>query len=181
MPYFSAVARKASKTPRVVLFSSSGLAQVLTALETASCPFLHSSRSWVEMGTRTMLMPRSAICRVMASRLTDQSPWKTRSVVLNPNQLAPVSQTRLPSSSTIRLPSVCSQSVPVPAAAGEAGAGAAGCAATGPESAVSRAVAVAAAASAVPSLVRVGDFMRRRLSWVKTGRRSWERSHAFLT
>jgi hypothetical protein len=37
-------------------------------------------------------------------------PWKVRSVALKPNQLAPVSHTVRPSRSTIRLPSVRSQS-----------------------------------------------------------------------
>jgi hypothetical protein len=47
-------------------------------------------------------------------RFADQIPWKVRSEALNPNQLAPVSHTVRPSRSTIRLPSVRSQSVPAP-------------------------------------------------------------------
>ena len=57
------------------------------------CPAFHSSSSWVEIGTRTMLMPRSAIALVISVMLADHRPWKTRSDALKPNQLVPVSQT----------------------------------------------------------------------------------------
>jgi hypothetical protein len=90
--------------------ASSGLANVLTFGAATVCPARHSRSSWVEMGTRTMLIPRSAICRVSVSMLADHSPWKTRSDALYPNQFAPLRTTRLPASSTIVLPTVCSQS-----------------------------------------------------------------------
>lgn len=61
-------------------------------------------------------MPRSADIRIMSSRLPDHKPWKTRSLALKPNQLAPVSQTGLPLASTIMFPTVCSQSSPGSAA-----------------------------------------------------------------
>jgi hypothetical protein len=38
---------------------------------------------------------------VTSVTFADQSPWKTRSVALKPNQLVPVSQTGFPASSTI--------------------------------------------------------------------------------
>jgi hypothetical protein len=59
-------------------------------------------------------MPRWAIAAIVEPRLTDQMPWKVRSEALKPNQLAPVNHTVRPSRSTIRLPSVRSQSVPAP-------------------------------------------------------------------
>jgi hypothetical protein len=68
----------------------------------------------VEIGTRRELIPRRVISAIVLPRFTDQIPWNVRSVALKPNQLAPVSQTVRPSRSTIRLPSVRSQSVPAP-------------------------------------------------------------------
>lgn len=53
---------------------------------------------------------------MMSSRLPDHKPWKTRSLALKPNQLAPVSQTGCPLASTIVFPAVCSQSSPGSAA-----------------------------------------------------------------
>ncbi len=91
--------------------SSSGLAYVLT-FGLRNVPAFHSSSSCVEIGTRTVLMPRSAMLLVIVVMFADQSPWKTRSLALNPNQLVPVSSTSLPDSSTILLPETCSQSSP---------------------------------------------------------------------
>jgi hypothetical protein len=87
------------------------LANVLTFGAATVWPARHSSSSWVEIGTRTMFRPFSAIPRVMVSMLADHRPWKTRSEALKPNQFTPVSQTSLPASSTILFPLVCSQSV----------------------------------------------------------------------
>jgi hypothetical protein len=79
IPYWRQSARNASKTCSVVLPTSSGLAYVLTPDGAVACPARHSSSSWVEIGTRTMLMPRSAMDFVTSVRLADQRPWKTRS------------------------------------------------------------------------------------------------------
>jgi hypothetical protein len=114
MPFALAAATVASHTSSVVLPARSGFSWVLTALLTVARPSRHSSRSCVEIGTRSRLIPRRAISRIEASRFEDHSPWKTRSLVLNPNQLAPVSHTGCPARSTIRLPSTCSQSSSVP-------------------------------------------------------------------
>jgi hypothetical protein len=86
----------------------------LTLPGAPACPVLHSFSNWVEIGTRSELIPRRVISAIVLPRFTDQMPWNVRSVALKPNQFAPVSQTVRPSRSTIRLPSVRNQSVPAP-------------------------------------------------------------------